>query len=136
MKFAIFLIREGSSILFAALIFAFSFVPVAQEQWPGALFIVTLVCLSYLSFQMALAAFTRVGNDKPLIDFFFSMFPMFALIIITVLALTGTGVFATLDTLHIYGFIVAGVITMMDIIFNTQTVFKINRLATDFVQQN
>lgn len=135
MKFAIFLLREGSSILFAALVFAFSFIQVGQAQWPTALFIVTLVCLTYLAFQMALAAFTRVGNDKPLIDFFFSMFPMFALIIITVLAVTGTSVFGSLDKLHIYGFVIAGVVTMMDIIFNTQTVFKINRLATDFVQQ-
>ena len=130
-----FIFQEGSSFLFTLLILGFAFgVNISFLQLPQddvGMFVITIVSLGYLSLQMAMASFAKVGEDRPLVDLFFSFFPMIALIVIVVLA--GVGV-VKLQIFHMLGLMVAGCVTLMDIIFNTQVLFKMNRLATDMVQ--
>lgn len=129
-----FLLGEGSSIAFSIMLLAFVYAT-PEGGWFAhnvfGLFIFTLACLAYLGMQMSLAAFARVGQDKPLFDLFFSIVPLFALFGILLLASIGQVVLAPF---HVYALIIAAAVTMMDVIFNTQVVFKMNRLATDMVQ--
>ena len=134
MSFVKFLFREGSSILFALFLLAFVYLTPEQGFFPhttGGLFFMTLLCLGYLALQMGMAAFAQVGHDKPLLDLFFSLIPMFALFGIVLLAAIGQ---VALSGFHVYCLIIAGLVTVMDVIFNTQVLFKMNRLATDMVQ--
>ena len=134
MKIVSFLFREGSSVIFALLILGFALIKLEFLQVPHTatgMFIVSVVSLIYLGLQMAMAAFTKVGDDKPTLDMFFSMLPMFALVIIGVLAVVGA---TELSGFHLMGLLIAGGVVSMDVVLNTQVVFKINRLATDFVQ--
>lgn len=134
MSFFRFLLGEGSSIVFSLLLLVFVY-STPEGGWfphtvPG-IFIVTLCCLAYLGMQMSLAAFARVGQDKPLFDLFFSIIPLFALFGIVLLSSVDQ---VTLAGFHVYSLIIAAVVSIMDVIFNTQVVFKMNRLATDMVQ--
>ena len=134
MSFFRFLLGEGSSIVFSTFLLIFVYTTPEGGWFPHdvpGIFIVTLCCLAYLGMQMSLAAFARVGQDKPLFDLFFSIIPLFALFGIFLLSSVGQ---ATLSTFHVYALIIAAVVSVMDVVFNTQVVFKMNRLATDMVQ--
>ncbi len=134
MSFFRFLLGEGSSIVFSALLVAFVYTT-PTDGWIQhnmfGLFVITLGCLAYLGMQMSLAAFARVGQDKPLLDLFFSIVPLFALFGIVLLAAVDQ---VSLAAFHVYALIIAGIVVVMDVIFNSQVVFKMNRLATDMVQ--
>ena len=134
MKFIAFLFREGSSIIYALYLALFALTDVCVICLPGgalSMFLVALGGLFYLSLQNALAAYSRVGNDRPILDFFFSLAPLFVLAMITVLSVTGV---VSLSKFEVLALLYAGCIAMIDVIFNTQVVFKMNRLATDMVQ--
>ncbi len=94
------------------------------------MFAVSTACLTYLSIQMGLTAFSRVGMDGPLVDMFLSLIPMITLIIIAVLGFTGQ---LQLSVFQQYGLGLAAMVVGMDIVFNTLVLFKMNRLANDFV---
>jgi hypothetical protein len=129
-----FIFREGSSIVFALFLLAFAFSGRLVETFPPnyvGMFLVALVCLIYLGLQMAMASFTVVGEDKPLFDLFVSLIPGIALVVVGVLLAVGM---VKLPLFHILGLTVAAVTVILDVIFNTQVVFKMNRLATDIVQ--
>ena len=134
MSFFRFILGEGSSIVFSIVLLAFVYVT-PEGGWFAhnvfGIFLFTLGCLAYLGMQMSLAAFARVGQDKPLFDLFFSIVPLFALFGIVILSSVQQ---VTLAAFHVYALIIAAVVTVMDVIFNTQVVFKMNRLATDMVQ--
>ncbi len=128
-----FIFREGTSILFSIVIVIFTYASSlldVESNYVG-MFGVALVALIYLGVQMQLAAFSRVGEDMPLIDMFFSLIPLITLVVIGVLALTGM---APLSLFQVLSLVLAGVVTMLDVVMNTQVVFKMNRLATDMVQ--
>lgn len=134
MKILGFLFQEGTSVMFAALILLFALVQAPFLQLPHSdigLFAVTMVSLGYLSIQMSMAAFAQVGQDRPLVDLFFSFFPLFAIVIVVVVAAVSP---LSLSLFDIMGLVIITAVVMMDVIFNTQVLFKINRLATDFVQ--
>lgn len=134
MSFIRFLLGEGSSIIFSVLLISFAYTTPADSWFPHStfgMFVVTLFCLGYLALQMSLAAFARVGQDRPLLDLFFSIVPMFTLFGIVLLASVSQ---VALTSFHIYALIIAAAVTVMDVIFNSQVVFKMNRLATDMVQ--
>lgn len=129
-----FLLGEGSSIIFSLLLLAFVYSTPANGWFPHdmvGMFIVAISCLAYLGMQMSLAAFARVGQDKPIFDLFFSIVPLFALFGIVLLASVGQ---VALVSFHFYALIIAAAVTVLDVVFNTQVVFKMNRLATDMVQ--
>ncbi len=129
-----FLFREGSPFVFTALIVLFSVQITPMLALPAnayGMFIITVIALIYLGMQMALAAFAKVGHDGPLIDLFLSMVPLIALIIIEAFAFAGM---IHLDTFQHMGLIIALAVIVMDLGFNTQVLFKMNRLASDFVQ--
>ncbi len=134
MSFIRFLFREGSSILYSLFLLAFSYMTPAEGVWPHSvvgLFAFVVICLAYLGMQMAMAAFASVGHDKPLFDLFFSIIPLFALFGIVVLAAVDQ---VKLAPFHVYALTISAAIAFLDVIFNTQVVFKMNRLATDMVQ--
>lgn len=128
-----FIFREGSSVIFSILIAAFVFATAALNIEPGyvGMFTVALVIMIYLALQMGLAAFAQVGQDKPLLDLFFSLLPMITLVVIAVLAMTGM---VALTMFHVLSLVLAALAVVLDVVFNTQVVFKMNRLATDMVQ--
>ncbi|ACT58632.1 hypothetical protein Hbal_0938 [Hirschia baltica ATCC 49814] len=97
----------------------------------AGMFAVAIVCLIYLSLQSGMAAYSSVGNDRPIFDFFFSLAPLFTLLMIAVLSVVGATTLSTFESLSMW---LAFAITMMDVVFNTQVIFKMNRLATDMVQ--
>lgn len=134
MKVLGFVFQEGSSFFYAALIIGFALIKAPFLELPHdhvGMFVITMVSLGYLAIQMSMASFAKVGEDRPLVDLFFSFFPGFALVIVTVLA--GVGV-VELEAFHVLGLLIAAAVVLMDIIFNTQVLFKMNRLATDMVQ--
>lgn len=133
MKLLSFWFREGSSLIFAIFILAFSmFGNLGIPDDATGLFTVTMIALGYLGLQMALAGFARVGQDKPLLDLFFSLLPVFALFAVIVLEFVGQDPLTT--RFEWYAATTCGVVAVWDVIFNTQVVFKMNRLATDMVQ--
>jgi len=125
-----FLLRQGSPIVFAALIvlFALSFLPVPETA--TGMFALSVACLVYLSMQMGLTVFSRVGMDGPLVDMFLSLIPMITLIVIAVLGFAGQ---IQLSMFQQLGLGLAAMVVAMDIVFNTLVLFKMNRLANDFV---
>lgn len=129
-----FLFREGSPFIFSIVIILFSlqkFSPIAVPENIIGFFAISVACLIYLSMQMGLTAFSRVGQDGPLVDLFLSLIPIVALIILAVLNIVGK---VPLSLFQMLGLSVAAIVVMMDIIFNTLVLFKMNRLASDFVQ--
>jgi len=141
MGFIKFLFREGSPILFSIALVAFGLESLVVKYVPAlaipetfvGMFAVSLICLSYLIVQMGLSAFAKVGHDGPLVDLFLSLIPLITLIILAVLGFVGK---VPLTQFQILGFGVATVVVMMDIIFNTMILFKMNRLANDYVQMS
>ncbi len=134
MTFVRFLFREGSPFVFSVLIVLFSLQNIPLLSLPEnaiGMFIVSLFSLTYLSMQMGLSAFARVGKDGPLVDLFLSLIPIITLIVITVLQVVGK---LDLTMFQMLGLGTAAIVTLMDIIFNTLILFKMNRLASDFVQ--
>lgn len=134
MSFIRFVLGEGSSIIFSGLLVAFVYMTPAESWFPHdmfGLFLFTLCSLGYLALQMSLAAFARVGQDRPLLDLFFSIIPMFALFGIVLLASVKQ---VELVAFHFYALTIAAIVVVMDVVFNSQVVFKMNRLATDMVQ--
>lgn len=134
MSFIRFLLGEGSSLLFSGLLVGFVYMTPAESWFAHdifGLFLFTLCCLGYLALQMSLAAFARVGQDRPLLDLFFSIIPMFALFGIMLLASVRQ---VELVSFHFYALTIAAIVVVMDVVFNSQVVFKMNRLATDMVQ--
>jgi hypothetical protein len=130
-----FLFREGSPFIFSVLIVLFSLQTIPILRLPDdfiGMFIATLFSLIYLAMQMGLTAFARVGKDGPLVDLFLSIIPLITLIIIAVLDIVGK---MPLSLFQMLGLGVAGVVVLMDIIFNTLVLFRMNRLANDFVPQ-
>lgn len=97
----------------------------------AGMFMVAIICLIYLSLQSGMAAYSNVGNDRPIFDFFFSLAPLFTLLMIAVLSMVKATELTTFESLSMW---LALVITLIDVIFNTQVIFKMNRLATDMVQ--
>ncbi len=133
MPFIRFLFREGSPFVFSVLIVLFSLQNIPFLSLPNnasGMFIATLFSLIYLAMQMGLSAFARVGKDGPLVDLFLSLVPLFTLIIIAVLQIVGK---LPLSVFQMLGLGVAAIVVLMDIIFNTLILFKMNRLANDFV---
>lgn len=145
MKLVAFFFREGSSVVFAGLIAAFAYFqsqsgPTQNGLEGGAvwlrqdhvgMFVVAAVSIGYLALQMAMAAFARVGQDRPMVDVFFSFVPLIALIVVAVLVFANSLVLSAFSVLALA---IAGAVVLMDIVFNSQILFKINRLANDFVQ--
>lgn len=134
MKFIAFIFREGSSVLYSIYLALFAmtdFCVVCLEGGAFSMFAVAVIGLFYLALQNAMAAFSIVGNDRPLLDFFFSLLPLFTLATIAVLAIVGS---LTLTKFEVLSLSLAAMISLMDIVFNTQVIFKMNRLATDMVQ--
>jgi len=134
MKAISFFFREGSSVLFSIYLLVFAltdFCVVCAGTGAEGMFAVAVVCMIYLSLQSGMAAFSKVGNDGPIFDFFFSITPLFILLMIAVLTAVKA---ATLTSFEVLGLLLAFFVTMIDVIFNTQVVFKMNRLATDMVQ--
>lgn len=134
MKLVSFIFREGSSILFSIFLLVFALTElcvVCVGIGAAGMFSFAMICLIYLSLQCGMAAFSRVGHDGPIFDFFFSLTPLFALLMIAVLAvvkvITPTG-------FEVMALLLAFFCTLIDVIFNTQVIFKMNRLATDMVQ--
>ncbi|VAV99568.1 hypothetical protein MNBD_ALPHA06-1339 [hydrothermal vent metagenome] len=136
-----FLFREGSPFIFslAIVVFSLQFLLVDMapflaipENYVG-MFVVTMFCLAYLIMQMGMAAFARVGQDGPVVDLFLSLVPLITLVIIVVLKLVGE---IPLTLFQSFGLGIAAVVVMMDIIFNTLILFKMNRLANDFVSMS
>jgi hypothetical protein len=80
--------------------------------------------------QMGLAAFARVGQDGPLVDLFLSLIPLITLVVILVLDLVGK---IPLSLFQWFGLGIALVVVVMDLVFNTLILFKMNRLANDYV---
>ena len=133
MKFISFWFREGSSLLYAGYLAAFAMREdclICLEGDSRSIFVFAVIGLFYLALQNAMAAFTLVGNDRPLMDFFLSLAPLFTLAVIAVLAVVET---ISLTQFEILCLTLAGLICLLDTIFNTQVVFKMNRLATDIV---
>ncbi len=129
-----FLFREGSPFVFSVFIALFSLQNIPFLSLPAdafGMFVVGAFSLAYLSMQMALIAFSRVGRDGPLLDLFLSLIPLITLIILAVLDIVGK---LDLSLFQILGLGIAGIVVLMDIIFNTLVLFKMNRLASDFVQ--
>jgi len=129
-----FIFQEGSSLLFAGLIVAFAMMDLPALELPQdhiGMFVITVVSLIYLALQMSMASFAAVGQDRPLVDLFFSFIPAFAMVVIVVLAAVNAIELTQFDVL---GLVIASLVVVMDIIFNTQVLFKMNRLATDLVQ--
>jgi len=84
-----FIFQEGSSLLFAGLIVAFAMMDLPALELPQdhiGMFVITVVSLIYLALQMSMASFAAVGQDRPLVDLFFSFIPAFAMVVIVVLA--------------------------------------------------
>ncbi len=125
-----FLFREGSPFVFSALIILFALPVLDVPEDATGMFAVSVACLAYLAIQMGLTAFSRVGMDGPLVDMFLSLVPMITLIIIAVLGFTGQ---LPLSVFQQYSLGLAAVVVAMDIVFNTLVLFKMNRLANDFV---
>jgi hypothetical protein len=133
-----FLFREGSPFIFSAFIVLFSLQFITESYLPWAripenfvgMFAVTLFCLAYLIMQMGLAAFARVGQDGPLVDLFLSLIPLITLVVILVLDLVGK---IPLSLFQWFGLGIALVVVVMDLVFNTLILFKMNRLANDYV---
>ncbi len=129
-----FFFREGSPFVFSVFIVLFSLQSIPLLSLPDSafgMFIASLFSLIYLAMQMGLSAFNRVGQDGPLVDLFLSLIPLFTLIIIAVLFVVGK---MPLSLFQVLGLGTAFIVVMMDIIFNTLILFKMNRLASDFVQ--
>lgn len=134
MKYLSFFFREGSSVMFSLYLVVFAltdFVIINLGEGAAGMFSVAMVCLLYLSLQSGMAAYSKVGNDRPIFDFFFSLTPLFALLMIAVLSIVKV---ASLNMFESLGMWLAFAITMIDVVFNTQVIFKMNRLATDMVQ--
>lgn len=134
MKLVAFIFREGSSILYSAYLALFAmtdFCVICLDGGAVSMFVIAVIGLLYLSLQNAMAAFSIVGNDRPLLDFFFSLLPLFTLATIAVLSIVGS---LTLTRFEVLSLFLAAIISLMDIVFNTQVIFKMNRLATDMVQ--
>ena len=134
MKFIAFWFREGSSVLYSIYLALFAMSDICVICLNGgvmSMFIVAAIGLAYLSLQNAMAAFSLVGTDRPLLDFFFSLTPLFTLAMIAVLSIVGTLTLTKFETLALW---LAAIISFMDVVFNTQVIFKMNRLATDMVQ--
>ena len=141
MGFIRFLFREGSPIIFSIFIVLFAIESITLKFMPFlaipdgyiGMFIVSVVSLGYLSIQMSLSAFAKVGYDGPLLDLFLSLIPLITLIIIAVLGFVGK---IPLTQFQMFGFGIAAIVVAMDIVFNTMILFKMNRLANDFVQMS
>ena len=134
MKIVLFFFREGSSALYALYLAMFALTDscvVCLTDNANSMFIVALIGLVYLCLQNAMAAFRIVGNDRPLLDFFFSLLPLFTLAMIAVLAMVGSITLSHFQTLALW---FAAIVSLIDVVFNTQVMFKMNRLATDMVQ--
>ena len=128
-----FLFREGSPFIFSALIVLFALNTGPFGLIPAntmGMFGVFMVVLAYLAIQMGMVAFSRVGMDGPLLDMFLSLAPMVTLIVLAVLAIAGK---LPLSTFQQLGLWFAAMVVAMDLIFNTLVLFKMNRLANDFV---
>ena len=78
-----------------------------------------------------MAAFSIVGVDRPLLDFFFSLMPLCTLAMIAVLTVVGSLTLSSFESMALW---FAAAISLIDVVFNTQVIFKMNRLATDMVQ--
>ncbi len=134
MKFLNFFFREGSSIMFSLYLTVFALTDIViinLGTGAAGMFMVAIICLIYLSLQSGMAAYSNVGNDRPIFDFFFSLAPLFTLLMIAVLSMVKATELTTFESLSMW---LALVITLIDVIFNTQVIFKMNRLATDMVQ--
>ncbi len=134
MRFIAFFFREGSSILYSIYLAMFALTDSCVMCLAGgaqSMFIVALAGLGYLALQNAMAAFSMVGNDRPLLDFFFSLTPLFTLAMIAVLTVVGTITLSSFETMSLW---FAALVCLIDVVFNTQVIFKMNRLATDMVQ--
>ena len=134
MKYLNFFFREGSSIMFSIYLAMFALtnitiIPLGTEA--AGMFSVAIVCLMYLSLQSGMAAYSNVGNDRPIFDFFFSLAPLFTLLMIAILSIVGVVQLTLFESLSMW---LAFAVTIMDVVFNTQVIFKMNRLATDMVQ--
>ena len=134
-----FFFKEGSPVIFSLIIVIFSLEYLTSNYVPfmavlanfAGMFAVTMICLGYMIIQMGLTAFAKIGKDAPLMDLFLSMLPLITLVIIAVLSMVGQ---VQLTMFQILGLGIAAVVVVMDIIFNTLVMFKMNRLANDFVQ--
>lgn len=136
MKFIAFFFREGSSILFSIYLALFAMTDLCLICINGSaygMFVVAVIGIIYLCLQNALAAFSAVGHDRPLLDFFFSLLPLFTLVMIAVLTFVGTLVLTEFEVLALW---LMAAFSIIDVVFNTQVIFKMNRLATDMVQMN
>ncbi|PHS28178.1 MAG: hypothetical protein COA85_03920 [Robiginitomaculum sp.] len=134
MGFVRFLFREGSPFVFSVLIVLFSLQTIPILSLPDSaigMFVATAFSLGYMGIQMGLSAFARVGKDGPVVDLFLSLVPLITLIIIAVLDIVGK---MPLSLFQMLGLGIAAIVVLMDIIFNTLILFKMNRLANDFVQ--
>ena len=133
MKFIAFFFREGSSVLYSAYIASFALNQgclICLNGGSRSMFIVALIGLAYLAMQNGMAAFSRVGNDRPLMDFFFSLLPVFTLAMIAVLILVKVVTVTSFEAMALW---LAAIISFIDVVFNTQVIFKMNRLASDMV---
>ncbi|PHR62461.1 MAG: hypothetical protein COA47_03545 [Robiginitomaculum sp.] len=129
-----FLFREGSSFIFGAFIVLFAMRFFSYYAWPEdalGMFAFSAFCMAYLAMQMGLAAFAKVGHDGPVVDLFLSIIPLIALIVIAVLQIVEE---IPLSMFQMYALGLAAIVVLMDITFNTLILFKMNRLANDYVQ--
>jgi hypothetical protein len=133
MGFVRFLFREGSPFVFSVLIVLFSLQSIPILSLPDSsfgMFVAAVFSLGYMGIQMGLSAFARVGKDGPVVDLFLSLVPLITLIIIAVLDIVGK---MPLSLFQMLGLGIAAIVVLMDIIFNTLILFKMNRLANDYV---
>lgn len=131
------LVREGSSLIFAALIwyvFWGGYTPVIDtpEQAFNTAVIAGLIAVIYLAIQALAVVMQQVGQEtRYLIDTLLSLVP---------LALIGYAATQHINgaaelPYHLVGVLwLFGVAAAADVVINTWTGMKLNKLATDFVQ--
>ncbi|PHS21580.1 MAG: hypothetical protein COA85_12895 [Robiginitomaculum sp.] len=133
MSFVRFLFREGSPFVFSVFLVLFSLQNIPMLSLPDSsfgMFVAAAFSIGYMGIQMGLSAFARVGKDGPVVDLFLSLIPLFTLLVIVVLDIVGK---LPLSMFQIFGLAIAAMVVLMDIIFNTLILFKMNRLANDYV---
>jgi len=132
-----FFVREGSSLIFAALIwyvFWGGYTPVIDtpEQAFNTAVLAGLIAVIYLAIQALSVVMQQVGQEtRYLIDTLLSLVP---------LALIGYAATQHINgavelPYHLVGVLwLFGVAAAADVVINTWTGMKLNKLATDFVQ--
>lgn len=126
---ATFWVREGSSLAFSAFILFFAYFTPASgvvQHTVGGLFIAAMAALFYLALQMSLAAFSPASRTRSYIDLTFSLIPLLVLLLVFALGAAGR---APITTFHVYAMLIMAAVVLLDVVFNTQVMFRIVRLA-------